>query len=167
MAPPKLNFSANFITQILLGAFFALIFMSTGYDPALSIFLGVLGGLALGWVSASTKTGPRPETVATSEGIDAGLKYWLFFLLGFVFVGYQPPMSILLGAIAGIGGGWIIAWWGSKEETRTQLPSQVAIDESEETEATSNEKPPRRQMRRATRRYRRRPGSINFRFWER
>ncbi|MBW4634550.1 MAG: hypothetical protein KME30_22365 [Iphinoe sp. HA4291-MV1] len=164
MASPKLNLSANFITQILLGLFFTLTFLSTGYDPALSIFLGVLGGFALGWVTASTKAGPQTSTVATSEGVDAGLKYWLFFLLGFVFVGYQPPMSIFLGAIAGVGGGWIIAWWQSKEESKTQLPQE----ELEETEAEiSSERPNRRQIRKTTRRYRRRPGSINFRFWER
>ncbi|WP_017317511.1 hypothetical protein [Mastigocladopsis repens] len=163
MAPPKLNFSGNFVTQILLGLFFTLVFLATGYDPALSIFLGVLGGLALGWVTASTKTGPQPSTVATSEGVDAGLKYWLFFLLGFVFVGYQPPMSIFLGAIAGIGGGWIIAWWQSKEESRTQLQQ----DQSEDTEVEIPSNRPRRQIRKTTRRYRRRPGTINFRFWER
>ncbi|NJM71646.1 MAG: hypothetical protein HC862_16360 [Scytonema sp. RU_4_4] len=164
MAPPKLNFSANFITQILLGLFFTLVFLSTGYDPGLSIFLGVLGGFALGWVTASTKSGPQSSTVATSEGVDAGLKYWLFFLLGFVFAGYQPPMSIFLGAIAGIGGGWMISWWQSKEESRTQLPQE----EPGEIEAEiAGEKPTRRQMRKTTRRLRRRPGTINLKFWER
>ncbi|ARV58611.1 hypothetical protein BZZ01_08145 [Nostocales cyanobacterium HT-58-2] len=166
MAPPKLNFSPNFVTQILLGLFFALIFLSTGYDPALSIFLGVLGGLALGLVTASTKTGPQPQTVATSEGVDAGLKYWLFFLLAFAFVGYQPPMSIFLGAIGGIGGGWIIAWWQAKEESRTQIP-QEGLEETTEEGEIASEKPRRRQIRKTTRRYRRRPGTINFRFWQR
>ncbi|NEQ19460.1 MAG: hypothetical protein F6K28_07055 [Microcoleus sp. SIO2G3] len=165
MAPPKLTFSPNFVTQILLGLFFTLIFIATGYNPALSIFLGVLGGLALGLLTTSTKSGPQASTVATSEGVDAGLKYWLFFLLGFVFVGYKPPMGIFLGAIAGIGGGWIIAWWQSKEESRTQLPQE----ELEETEAEiiTSERPNKRQIRKTTRRYRRRHGSINFRFWER
>jgi membrane associated rhomboid family serine protease len=166
MAPPKLNFSANFVTQILLGLFFTLIFLATGYDPSLSIFLGVLGGFALGWVTSSTKTGPQASTVATSEGVDAGLKYWLFFLLGFVFVGYKPPMSIFLGAIAGIGGGWIIAWWQSKEESKTQLPQEESEDI--EAEIAIEKQPTRgRQIRKTTRRFRRRPGSINFRFWER
>lgn len=165
MAPPKLSFSPNFVTQILLGLFFTLIFIATGYNPALSIFLGVLGGLALGLITTSTKSGPQASTVATSEGVDAGLKYWLFFLLGFVFVGYKPPMGIFLGAIAGIGGGWIIAWWQSKEESRTQLP-QEELEESE-VEITTSERPNRRQIRKTARRYRRRPGSINFRFWER
>lgn len=163
MAPPKLNFSPNFITQILLGLFFTLIFLSMGYDPGLSVFLGVLGGFSLGWMTASTKVGPQPSTVATSEGVDAGLKYWLFFLIGFVFVGYRPTMSIFLGAIAGIGGGWIIAWWQSKEEIRTQLPQQEETQESE----SETERPFKRQIRKTTRRYRRRPGTLNFRFWER
>ncbi|BAY47337.1 hypothetical protein SAMD00079811_49550 [Scytonema sp. HK-05] len=166
MAPPKLTFSPNFVTQILLGLFFTLIFIATGYNPALSIFLGVLGGLALGLITTSTKSGPRASTVATSEGVDAGLKYWLFFLLGFVFVGYKPPMGIFLGAIAGIGGGWIIAWWQSKEESRTQLP-QEELEEGDTEIASEKQLTRGRQVRKTTRRFRRRPGSINFRFWER
>ncbi|NMG06155.1 hypothetical protein [Brasilonema sp. UFV-L1] len=163
MAAPKLNFSPNFVTQILLGLFFTLVFLSTGYDPGLSVFLGVLGGFALGWVTASTKSGPQATTVATSEGVDAGLKYWLFFLLGFVFAGYQPPMGIFLGAIAGIGGGWMISWWQSKEESKTQLSQE----EPRETEAEiAGERPTRRQIRKTTRRFRSRPGNFNFKFWE-
>ncbi|GAB1541758.1 hypothetical protein NUACC21_44310 [Scytonema sp. NUACC21] len=166
MAPPKLSFSGNFITQTLFGLFLTLIFLSTGYQPALSVFLGVLGGIALGWMTSAQKTGPKQPDIGVSEGIDAGLKYWLFFLLGFVFVGYNPPMGILLGAIAGIGGGWIIAWWETKETSRTQLP----VDDAEEIEAelATNDKPRRRQVRKSARRFRRRTGgSINLRFWQR
>lgn len=163
MAPPNLSFSGPLITQLLFGLFLMLVFLSTGYDLSLSLFLGVLGSLALGWVTTVSTNSSKPETVASNEGIDAGLKYWLFFLLGFVCVGYRPPMSIFLGAIAGIGGGLIIAWWKSQEETRTQLQSEVSEDSEAEFKS---DRVTRQQKRRATRRYRRTPGSINFRFWE-
>lgn len=165
MAPPKLSFSGNFITQTLFGLFLTLVFLSTGYPSSLSIFLGVLGGIAIGWLTSAQKTGPKQPDIGVSEGIDSGLKYWLFFLLGFVFAGYNPPMGILLGAIAGIGGGWIIAWWETKEDSRTQLPT----DDTEGAEtALPDGKPARRQVRKITRKFRRRnSGGINFRFWER
>lgn len=163
MAPPKLSFSGPLITQLLFGLFLTLVFLSTGYSLSLSLFLSVLGSLALSWMTTVSTNSSKFETVASSEGIDAGLKYWLFFLLGFVFVGYQPPMSIFLGAIAGMGGGWIIAWWKSKEETRTQLPSQVLEDTEFEVKS---ERVPRQPKRIPSRRYRRAPGSFNFKFWQ-
>ncbi len=169
MAPPKNNFdfafSGNFFSQILFALFLTLIFQiaNHGQKPALSIFLGVLGGVALGWITAANKTGPNSPTVASSEGIDAGLRYWLLFLLGFMFLKYQAPMSILLGAIAGVGGGWIVAWWGSKEEIKTQLPSE---DLNNDEVAVYGERYAKRQKRPITR-IRRRRGRVKFRFWER
>ncbi|KYC36653.1 hypothetical protein WA1_44005 [Scytonema hofmannii PCC 7110] len=165
MAPPKLSFSGNFITQTLFGLFLTLVFLMTGYPSSLSIFLGVLGGIAIGWLTSAQKTGPKQPDIGVSEGIDVGLKYWLFFLLGFVFAGYNPPMGILLGAIAGIGGGWIIAWWETKEDSRTQLPT----DDTEDAEsALPDDKPDRRRVRKISRKFRRRTsGGINLRFWER
>jgi prepilin signal peptidase PulO-like enzyme (type II secretory pathway) len=164
MAAPKISVSKNFVTQILFGFFLTLVFYVTWRDLPLSIFLGVLGGLALGWMTAASKTGPKQEVVDSSEGIDAGLRYWLFFLLGFVLVGYQTPISILLGALAGIGGGWIIAWWGSKEESRTQISSDTS--QASEEESLTAGTTTRRRVRKTTRRYRRSPGSFDFRFWQ-
>ncbi|MBW4615390.1 MAG: hypothetical protein KME21_19355 [Desmonostoc vinosum HA7617-LM4] len=158
-----LNIPPDFFSQLLFGAFLTAILSMTGSPPALSIFLGIIGGFTLGWITSSSKNSPQPPTVASSDGVDAGLKYWLFFMLGFVFLGYPAPMSILLGGIAAFGGGWITAWWGSKEETKTQL--QVEESESEGVEPT-NQRPTKHQ-RRPTRRYRRAPGSFNFRFWQR
>ncbi|MUH00968.1 hypothetical protein F7734_55390 [Scytonema sp. UIC 10036] len=154
MAPPKLSFSGNFITQTLFGLFLTLVFLITGYQPSLSIFLGVLGGIAIGWMTSAQKTGPKQPDIGVSEGIDAGLKYWLFFLLGFVFAGYNPPMGILLGAIAGIGGGWIIAWWETKEDSRTQLPT----NDTEEAETSlPDDKQAKPKVRKISRKFRRRP----------
>ena len=136
----------------------------TGSAPALSIFLGILGGFILSWITNATNNSPQAPAVASSDGVDTGLKYWLFFMLGFVYLGYPAPMSILLGGIGALAGGWITAWWGSKEETRTQLQ----VEESEDGEVEQpNERLNKRQRRRTGRRYRRTPGSSsNFRFWE-
>ncbi|KOP26999.1 hypothetical protein AMR41_06460 [Hapalosiphon sp. MRB220] len=158
MPPEKNNFSQflsispNFLNQILFGVFLTLIFLVVGYALPISLFLGVLGGLAVGWMATANKSSPQSDAIASSEGIDAGLKYWLFFLLGFVFLGYKPSVSILLGSLAGIGGGWLIAWWKSKEETRTQIPDEL-------TDETQLQLPPtptvKRRIRKPIRRYRR------------
>lgn len=167
MADKKNDFfsiSPSFFSQLLFGAFLIFILIMTGSAPALSIFLGIMGGFILGWITNVTDNSAQPPTVASSDGVDTGLKYWLFFMLGFVYLGYPAPMSILLGAIGALAGGWITAWWGSKEETRTQLQ----VEESEEGEIEpTNDRSNKRQTRRTARRYRRSTGgSINFRFWK-
>ncbi|MBD2506943.1 hypothetical protein [Nostoc sp. ATCC 53789] len=160
-----LSISPSFFSQLLFGAFLTFILIMTGSAPALSIFLGIMGGFILSWITNVTDNSPQAPNVASSDGVDTGLKYWLFFMLGFVYLGYPAPTSILLGGIGALAGGWITAWWGSKEETRTQL--QVEELEEGEVEPT-NERINKRQTRRNTRRYRRAPGSsINFKFWER
>lgn len=58
-----------------------------------------------------------------SEGFSAGLKFWLFFLLSFVLVGYPIPLSIFLGAIGGLAGGSVVAWWKSKDEPSAAKPA--------------------------------------------
>ncbi|WP_017655494.1 hypothetical protein [Fortiea contorta] len=123
-----------------------------------------MGGFILGAITSANKNSPKPENIASSDGIDAALKYWLFFLLGFSMLGYPAPISILLGAIAAFSGGWVVAWWGSKEETRTQLPAESLI-EAEGIEPS--ERSTRQQKRRTTRRFRRTTGGVNFRFWQR
>ncbi|MCC5602339.1 hypothetical protein [Nostoc favosum] len=158
------SISPSFFSQLLFGAFLIFILIMTGSSPALSIFLGIMGGFILSWITNVTDNSPQASTVASSDGVDTGLKYWLFFMLGFVYLGYPAPMSVLLGGIGALAGGWITAWWGSKEETRTQLQ----VEESEEGEIEpTNDRINKRQTRRTARRYRRTPGStINFRFWE-
>jgi hypothetical protein len=165
MAPKNpITISPNFFSQLIFGLFLTLIFGMIPIKMPWNIFLGILGGLLLGGVSNASKNGPQAPTLASSDGIDAGLKYWLFFLLGFMLLGYQGPLSILLSGIAGFGGGWIIAWWGSREETITQL--QLDIPEDSEIEFTSA-RSTRQQTRRATRRFRKASGFLNFKFWER
>ncbi|HBL62973.1 MAG TPA: hypothetical protein DDZ80_32770 [Cyanobacteria bacterium UBA8803] len=64
-----------------------------------------------------------------SDGFPYALRFWLIFLLSLVLLGYSVPFSIVLGAIGGFGGGWIVAWWKSKDE-----PSKVTEEEPEEPE---------------------------------
>ncbi|RCJ34078.1 hypothetical protein A6770_17250 [Nostoc minutum NIES-26] len=166
MAPKNNDFftiSPSFFTQLIFGSFLILILSLTGSPLSLSIFLGILGGFTLGWITNASKNSPQAPTVASSDGVDAALKYWLFFLLGFVSLGYSAPMSILLGGIGAMGGGWIIAWWGSKEESKTQLP--VEAQEESSSERPSN-RITKQQKRRPVRRYRR-PSGINLQFWRR
>ncbi|TVP61006.1 MAG: hypothetical protein EA343_15915 [Nodularia sp. (in: Bacteria)] len=156
--------SPEFFSQLIFGGFLIFILILAGFSVPLSIFLGIIAGFVLGWFTNSSKNSPQETTVASSDGIDAGLKYWLFFLFGFVFLGYSPPVSILLGGIAAIGGGWITAWWGSSEAMQTQLPleaSDIDITDSPRERIT------KQQRRKVARRYRRASGSFNFRFWER
>ncbi|BAZ32589.1 hypothetical protein NIES4074_50950 [Cylindrospermum sp. NIES-4074] len=159
-----LSSSPNFLSQVIFGLLLTIILKMAGASLILGLFLGIMGGVVLGWITTATENSPQSSTVASSDGIDAGLKYWLFFMLGFVFFGYQAPMSIVLGGIAGLGGGWIIAWWKSKEETKTQLPA-INIEEAEIQQP--NERITRQQKRKPTRRYRRTSGTFNFRFWQR
>jgi positive regulator of sigma E activity len=171
MAPKNKNIlseifssSPNFVSQLLFGLLIFIIAAFAGVSIPVSICIGILGGSILGWITTANENNPQPTTVASNDGIDAALKYWLFFMLGFVLFGYPAPISIFFGILAGIGGGWIIAWWRSKEETRTQLP-EISLD-AEETEVEA-ERPAKKIKRRATKRFRRAAGSFNFRFWER
>ena len=158
--------SQGFLSQIIFGLFLAFVFYLSSGRAQLSLFLGALGGLGLGLFTTSTKTGPHPETVASSDGVDAGLKYWLFFLLSFLLLGYEAPISILLGGLAGLSGGFIFAWWGSKEPVVTQLSHQTRRDiEIEDEETSPAQRINSRRSRRVARRYRRRSG-INIKFWE-
>lgn len=157
-----LPLSPNFSNQLVFGAFLALVLLMIGVQTAWSIFLGILGGFSLGWISEANKTGPQAANFATSEGIDAGLKYWLFFLAGFMLLrNYPAPLSILLSGLGGLGGGLIIAWWGSKEATQTDLPPELTEGEEVELPKAASGR-----RRRETRRFRRPRGRINFRFWE-
>lgn len=46
-----------------------------------------------------------------SRGLAAGLRAWLFFLLGFTILRWPIPLSILLGAIGGLAWGSLVHWW--------------------------------------------------------
>jgi hypothetical protein len=66
-----------------------------------------------------------PRNDVLSKGFAAGIQIWLVFLLAFYLLGYPAPLSIVLGAIAGIAGGIIIAWWTSQDPKKEDKPEEV------------------------------------------
>lgn len=154
--------SPNFFSQLLFGLFIFIISRTAQASVPLSLFIAIMGGVSLGWFTAANDNNPEPSTVASNEGIDAGLKYWLFFMLGCLFLGYSAPMSIVFGAIAGVGGGWIIGWWRSEEALQTQLSEDIVVEDIEQP----SERSAKRRKRKPTKRFRRISTTFNFRFWE-
>jgi hypothetical protein len=160
-----LSSSPNFFSQLVFGFILALIARFAGASYIVSLFLGILGGSALGWFTTVNENNPPIPDVASNDGIDAALKYWLFFMFSFVFLGYPAPISILFGGMAAFGGGLIIAWWRSKEKTQTQISDEILPVEEDSEESSSRRV--KRRKRLSSRRYRRPSGSFNFRFWQR
>ena len=155
--------SPNFFAQLLFGLFLFIISRVLNASIPLSIFIAITGSIILGSITFATENNPQNTNVASNDGIDAGLKYWLIFMLGFLFLHYSAPISILLGCIAGIGGGWIIAWWRSDEALQTQLSEEIV--EVEEREQSSD-RAAKRRKKKPSRRFRRASTTFNFRFWE-
>jgi len=58
----------------------------------------------------------QAQTEISGFSINNGLKFWLFFLFCFFFLQYPIPLSILLGAVGGVSGGWVIGWWNTKDD---------------------------------------------------
>ncbi len=52
----------------------------------------------------------------SAAGVNAGSKLLIFFMVGFLLLGYQPFLSICLGAIAGLAGGFTAAWWNASDD---------------------------------------------------
>jgi len=158
-----LSTSPNFFSQFVFGFLLAAISRFAGASVILCVFLGITGGLALGWFTIANENNATIPNVAANDGLDAALKYCLVFMFSFLFIGYSAPISILFGCIAGLGGGWIIAWWRSKELTITQIQDDLLDDDDFKQSDTRVTK---RKTRLPARRLRRPPGSFNFRFWE-
>jgi len=74
----------------------------------------------------------------TSAGFSDGIKYWLVFMISLFALGYKSELSICLGAIGGIAGGVISAWWKPKDDLKGDQPA------AKEAKAESNveDKPP-------------------------
>ena len=68
-----------------------------------------------------------PPNDVFSKGFASGIQIWLIFLLVFYLLGYQAPLSIVLGAIAGISAGFILGWWEVKPG---QTPKEAIIEDS-------------------------------------
>jgi hypothetical protein len=78
-------------------------------------------------------------------GVPTALKLWLFFLFCFFLLGYPVPLSILFGAVGGFAGGWVDAWWHSKDEP----PSQPQPEETPDAEVIAEPPPKISGLRRA------------------
>jgi hypothetical protein len=50
-------------------------------------------------------------SIVTDKIFPVALKLWLVFLLAFLLLGYEIVPSIIFGAIAGLAGGTVSAWW--------------------------------------------------------
>lgn len=55
----------------------------------------------------------KPDSAA---GVNTGSKLLILFMIGFLLLGYQPFLSICLGAIAGLAGGFTASWWNASED---------------------------------------------------
>lgn len=109
-----------------------------------------------------------PPNDVLSKGFAAGIQIWLVFLLAFYLLGYPAPLSIVLGAIAGVAAGFIIGWWGIKEEPKKAEP--VVEDSLEDVAQTRR----RRKRFRASARHARKKQPFswemlrdNLTFWKR
>jgi hypothetical protein len=48
--------------------------------------------------------------MGNNDPVIVGIKLWIVFLIGFALLGYWVPLSIGLGAIAGLSGGLIASY---------------------------------------------------------
>ncbi|MFZ4676398.1 MAG: hypothetical protein ACOYM4_12025 [Nodosilinea sp.] len=60
--------------------------------------------------------------------VPPAFKIWLAFLFMFLLLGYGVVPSILLGALAGLAGGTMTAWWntlGGEPKASLELPEPI------------------------------------------
>ena len=67
-----------------------------------------------------------------NAGISTGVKYWLFFMLALFLLRYDPPLTIVLGAIGGLAAGFVDACLKAKPEEGPAKEDKPA-DQSELT----------------------------------
>jgi hypothetical protein len=83
---------------------------------------------------------PQPDS---SAGITTGTQLFIFALLSFYFLKYPPYLSIFLGAISGVCGGFVSSWWNAKEDYTADESTQ-ATQSKEEVAITVVQPRPRR-----------------------
>lgn len=71
------------------------------------------------------------------DGFGSGLLVWLISLIVFFFLGYTADLSVLLGAIVGVGFGYIIAQFKAKE---------VPLTNDKKDDENDGEKKPQRTL---------------------
>ncbi|MEX0272508.1 hypothetical protein AB3R30_25680 [Leptolyngbyaceae cyanobacterium UHCC 1019] len=82
----------------------------------------------------------QPDSSARTT---TGARLFIIALLGFYFLGYSQFLSICLGAIAGVCGGFIASWWNAKEDYVTDEATQ-SIQPEESTAITVAQTRPKR-----------------------
>jgi hypothetical protein len=70
----------------------------------------------------------------SDNGINAGLRLWIVFMVSCWLVGIRPAvLCILLGAIGGLATGYIVAYWGAdKVDIKPTPPPETVPDQSAE-----------------------------------
>lgn len=58
-----------------------------------------------------------------SQGVPAGLRWALFFLIAFYLLGCSAVFSVVLAIIGGIASSLVVDWWKSKDEILNQPPA--------------------------------------------
>lgn len=62
----------------------------------------------------------------TRNGINIGLRLTILFILAFALLGYPPELALVYGAVGGVAGGVVGAWWLAKD-TAGQLSEGDAL----------------------------------------
>lgn len=74
--------------------------------------------------------GYKPDWKA---GIPAGIRYWIYFMIGFALLGYGWVPSIAFGALVAASVMVIAAWWNAKEDVS---PDKSALQKDPEEPVT-------------------------------
>jgi hypothetical protein len=70
----------------------------------------------------------------SSAGVNTGSRLLIFFMISFKLLGYSTFLSICLGAIAGLAGGFTAAWWNASEDFLTD-EEEAKLEGEQEPEA--------------------------------
>lgn len=65
------------------------------------------------------------------KGIQAGLRLWVAFILGFWLVGFRAEICILLGAIGGLATSQLINYWTAEKVELKEPPKDEAAPPSD------------------------------------
>jgi hypothetical protein len=78
----------------------------------------------------------------STMGYRTGAKVLVVFMFAFYFLGYQPFLSVCLGAIAGLTSGFIASWWHAKEDFITDEATGAEIRDGAETDLETAQRRP-------------------------
>lgn len=79
-----------------------------------------------------------------NAGLSTGVKYWLFFMIALFLLRYDSLLSIVLGAIGGLAGGFVEACLKAKPGEGPAKEDQVADRLEPATDSSAARKNPHR-----------------------